>query len=58
MPKVWLFGRVTGQQRNETAKVRREIYKCPSCGEILKSYTANCPACGFELRGRIETVLR
>lgn len=28
-----------------------EMHKCPSCGELLKSFTANCPVCGFELRG-------
>ncbi len=27
-----------------------KIYKCPNCGEILKSFEINCPACGFELR--------
>lgn len=28
-----------------------KIYKCPKCGEILKSFVMNCPACGHELRG-------
>lgn len=28
-----------------------EIYKCPSCGEVLNSFTSNCPSCGYELRG-------
>ncbi|WP_405358271.1 zinc-ribbon domain-containing protein [Ruminococcus sp.] len=27
------------------------IYKCPNCGEQLKSFDLNCPACGFEIRG-------
>ena len=27
-----------------------EIHKCPSCGEVLNSFTSNCPACGYELR--------
>lgn len=27
-----------------------KIYKCPSCGEILKSFQINCPSCGCELR--------
>lgn len=27
-----------------------KIYKCPSCGEILKSFEINCPVCGYELR--------
>ena len=28
-----------------------KLYKCPNCGEILKSFELNCPACGYELRG-------
>lgn len=28
-----------------------KVYKCPECGEVLKSFEINCPACGFELRG-------
>ena len=28
-----------------------EIRKCPNCGELLKSFEAVCPACGYELRG-------
>lgn len=28
-----------------------EIHKCPNCGEVLKSFEINCPACGYELRG-------
>jgi len=47
-----------GSPANEsdtTSSQRREeyvgkIYKCPSCGEILKSFEINCPACGYELR--------
>lgn len=27
------------------------IHKCPNCGEILKSFELQCPACGYELRG-------
>lgn len=27
-----------------------EIHKCPNCGELLKSFTTVCPACGYELR--------
>ena len=26
-----------------------KIHKCPNCGEVLKSFIANCPACGYEL---------
>lgn len=29
-----------------------KVYKCPSCGEILNSFTMNCPSCGYELRGK------
>lgn len=27
-----------------------KLYKCPSCGETLKSFAANCPSCGHEIR--------
>ena len=26
------------------------IHKCPNCGEVLKSFEATCPSCGFEFR--------
>ena len=29
-----------------------DIHKCPSCGEILDSFSAKCPACGYEIRNR------
>ena len=29
-----------------------KVYKCPSCGEILNSFTMHCPSCGYELRGK------
>lgn len=28
-----------------------KLHKCPNCGEVLKSFTATCPACGHEFRG-------
>lgn len=28
-----------------------EIHKCPNCGELLKAFVAECPACGYEFRG-------
>ena len=28
-----------------------EVHKCPQCGEVLNSFTGNCPSCGYELRG-------
>ena len=27
-----------------------ELHKCPNCGEVLNSFTANCPSCGYEIR--------
>lgn len=38
----------TNQRQQEYAG---KVYKCPECGEVLKSFEINCPACGFELRG-------
>ena len=32
-----------------------EIHKCPCCNEVLDSFTANCPSCGYELRGASAT---
>lgn len=34
-----------------TQEFAGRIYKCPNCGEVLKSFELNCPACGYELRG-------
>ncbi len=31
------------------------LYKCPKCGEELKSFTGICPACGYEVRGSDAT---
>jgi len=28
-----------------------KLYKCPNCGEVLKSFVTNCPVCGHEIRG-------
>lgn len=28
------------------------VHKCPSCGEILNSFTSNCPSCGYEIRNQ------
>lgn len=30
-------------------------HKCPSCGELLKSFETVCPACNHEIRGRTAT---
>ena len=27
------------------------VHKCLNCGEVLKSFMVNCPACGHEIRG-------
>lgn len=27
------------------------IHKCPNCGELVNSFTLNCPLCGHEFRG-------
>lgn len=32
-----------------------KIHKCPHCGEVLGSFAASCPACGYELRGKSAT---
>lgn len=32
-----------------------KIHKCPNCGEILNSFTSNCPSCGYELRDSINS---
>lgn len=45
------------RSQNLTKKTEREVFyegeirKCPNCGEVLKSFMVNCPACGFEFRG-------
>lgn len=40
-----------GGQTERRQEFEGKIYKCPNCGEVLKSFTRNCPTCGFELRG-------
>lgn len=32
-----------------------EIHKCPNCGEVLNSFLASCPSCGYEFRGTSAT---
>ena len=32
-----------------------KLIKCPNCGEVLSSFTVNCPVCGYELRGLDST---
>lgn len=45
-------GGLSSQRQQEFAG---KIYKCPNCGETLKSFVRNCPTCGFELRGTKAT---
>lgn len=44
------------EQKQSTYYERKQEYvgkiiKCPNCGEVLKSFVALCPSCGYELRG-------
>lgn len=32
-----------------------KIVKCPNCGEVLKSFNACCPSCGFEINTTQKT---
>lgn len=47
-------GHPTTVQNNASTRKQEfagKIYKCPNCGEVLKAFEINCPACGYELRG-------
>ena len=47
-------GHPTGTQNDNSTRKQEfagKIYKCPNCGEVLKAFEINCPACGHELRG-------
>ncbi len=46
-----------GESLGGNSTERQTVYegylnKCPSCGEVLRSFELNCPVCGYELRGR------
>ena len=41
----------TVSQTTRRVVYQGEIRKCPNCGEPLRSFDLNCPACGFEIRG-------
>ena len=48
------------QDKEDTRTKRKTVYegelhKCPNCGEVLKAFELNCPACGYELRGSTAT---
>ena len=48
---------VTGSNEGERRQTVHlgKIYKCPNCGEVLKSFETNCPTCGYEIRGAKAT---
>lgn len=46
---------VTKKTNDRQTEFEGKIFKCPNCGEVLKSFTADCPACGYELRGSSST---
>ena len=50
---------INGAPSNHESQRQQEYagksYKCPNCGEVLKSFVTNCPSCGFELRGTKAT---
>ena len=44
-------GAASAENNQRKATYAGELHKCPNCGEVLDSFTAECPACGYELRG-------
>ena len=38
------------EQNTRKAAYEGVLHKCPRCGEVMKSFTAICPSCGYELR--------
>ena len=46
-------------RNNRKAVFEGDVHKCPNCGEILNSFTVECPACGYELRNiKSSTAIR
>ncbi len=42
---------VYDEPKNERKTVYEgNLHKCPNCGEVLDSFVANCPSCGYEIR--------
>lgn len=45
----------SNSQNQRQQEFEGKIYKCPNCGEVLRSFVRNCPSCGLELRGTKAT---
>ena len=41
----------TGTYIQRQQEYAGKVFKCPKCGETLKSFESVCPICGYELRG-------
>lgn len=51
-PQIQSNQQIRQEQQNQRRTVYAgEIHKCPGCGEVLNSFVAFCPACGYEVRG-------
>lgn len=44
---------VTSKKNERKIVYDGKIHKCPSCGEVIKSFVAICPTCGFEFNEKI-----
>lgn len=42
------------QTNKTTSKKEGEVYKCPSCGDVVNSFSINCISCGHEFRGSVN----
>lgn len=38
--------------KKKNSSFEGELHKCPSCGEMLNSFSTVCPSCKYEIRGR------
>ncbi len=45
-------GQVTSNEDERKFVYDGIIHKCPNCGEVLTSFVAICPACGYELNNQ------
>lgn len=41
---------VTQNETEQKQEYVGNVFKCPNCGEILNSFSVNCPLCGYEIR--------